>query len=88
MQLLVLCGGCSVSGCDVGGCSGRSGRLYRCCIVWRAVEQAAPTGLDVYNRVTSFIGTMLRDIQNTRLSDRDFDLDFHAIDADGDGQIS
>lgn len=46
------------------------------------------SGLDVYNRVTSFIGTMLRDIQNTRLSVRDLDLDFHAIDADGDGQIS
>ena len=56
--------------------------------MWYAVEQDASTGLDVYNRVTSFIGTMLRDIQNTRLSVRDLDLDFHAIDADGDGQIS
>lgn len=48
------------------------------------------SGLDVYNRVTSFIGTMLRDIQNSRReNETDADgYDFDSIDTDGDGQIS
>eukprot|EP00656_Telonema_subtile_P003345 TRINITY_DN1152_c0_g1_i1.p1 TRINITY_DN1152_c0_g1~~TRINITY_DN1152_c0_g1_i1.p1 ORF type:complete len:156 (+),score=46.24 TRINITY_DN1152_c0_g1_i1:447-914(+) len=47
------------------------------------------SGLDVYNRVSSFIGTLIRDVDsNHRASDSLLDDSFRAMDLNGDGQIS